>query len=421
MITEFDEYAIHQSPAPVSDPCTDNENAYERFWFAGFAKQGDYYFGAGLGVYPNRDVMDAHFSIASGGKQHCFHGSRRAPERRSDSTVGPMAVEVVVPLRVIRITIAPNDTGIECDVTFTASSVPLEEPRSSMKVASKVIMDTSRFSQYGSWRGWIVADGKKHIIGDECLGLRDRSWGVRPIGERASRGIKWLSDTPLLDGVRAQAGKRLSSALFKPQGQRGGLVQNWRDMVGLSGLMIGAEPGVYWVWNLNMFDDVMTHFGTFETQSGEPFQLSGALVPRYDNVDDIPADASTGVTHFSDVSHQVQWRQGTRRAQRADITLRGEHGEQHEIVVSDPMIIFHMSALGYEHPDWAHGCWKGEEVIAGESWVTADLDPLQRNTVHTHQICKVKMGDREGVGLFESVVLGAHQPSGFTRYLDGAA
>ena len=421
MITEFDEYAIHQSPTPVNNPFMTDENAYERFWFGGFSCRGDYYFGAALGVYPNRNVMDAHFSIAVGGKQHSFHASRRAPENRSENKVGPLEIDVVTPMRVIRIAIAPNGTGIECDVTFTACSVPLEEPRSQMKVFNKVIMDTGRFSQYGSWRGWIVADGKKHHIGEECLGLRDRSWGIRPVGERASRGIKSLVENPKLDGLRTAAGKKLSTALFKPQGQKGGVLQSCSDMMGLSGMMIGAEPGVYWVWNLNMFDDVMTHFGTFETQTGEPFQLSGTLVPRYQNVEDIPAHSNEGITHFTDVSHEIHWKKGTRYPHSAEITMRGENGEQHEIVVSDPMLRFHMSALGYEHPEWTHGCWKGEEVIEGESWDTDELDPLLRNTVHTHQICKIRMGRREGIGLFESVVMGAHKPSGFTKNFDGAA
>jgi hypothetical protein len=265
-----------------------------------------------------------------------------------------------------------------------------------------------------------VADGEKHHIGEECLGLRDRSWGIRPVGERASRGIKSLVNNPKFDGLRTAAGKKLSTALFKPQGQKSGVRQNCRDVMGLSGTMIGAEPGVYWVWNLNMFDDLMTHFGTFETQNGDPFQLSAALVPRIHNVDDIPADSDTGVTHFDDISHQIRWRKGTRYLESATITLRGANGDQHELIISDPMLIFHLSGLGYEHPEWTHGCWKGEEVIEGESWVSDQLNPLQRNTVHTHQICKVRMGERQGVGLFESVVIGAHQPSGFKEQFDGA-
>jgi len=420
MLSPFDDYAIHQAPVPVNDHVLTDPNAYERYWFGGFGAQGEYYFGAGLGLYPNRDVLDAHFSIAFDGRQHSFHVSRRAPRARTESSAGPLAVEVVEPMRVLRLVLGPNETGIECDLTFRARTAPLLEPRSLWKFGPKVVMDTTRFTQHGSWEGWAKAGGVKVDVHADSVGYRDRSWGVRPIGEREPHGISFLAQNPALDGARARASRRLSDALFRPKESRRGLGQRLRDAAGFPGLLLGAEPGVYWAWNLNAFDGLITHFGTFETLSGEPFQLSGATLPRYAGPGDIPGNDDPGIRHFDDVKHRIRWRSGTRLAEGVEVSMQGDGGEPCAISLRDPLITFHMSGIGYEHAEWQHGCYKGELVIGGESWVTAERDPLQRDTFHTQQVFRATMGDREGVGMLETAVIGPYAPAGFRDTLDGA-
>ena len=89
MITDFDDYMVHQTSDPVAQPASSDRNFYDRYWFNGFDGDGEFVFEIGFGVYPNRRVMDAHFSVVLGGRQHCFHASRRAPKERSAMRVGP--------------------------------------------------------------------------------------------------------------------------------------------------------------------------------------------------------------------------------------------------------------------------------------------------------------------------------------------
>ncbi|MBW2223695.1 MAG: hypothetical protein JRF54_05650 [Deltaproteobacteria bacterium] len=103
MITDFDDYLIHQAPLPINQSGIVNRNAYDRYWLNGFDKAGTFLFEAGLGRYPNRFVQDAHFSVAIDGVQHSFHASRRVPDNPMDSSVGPLRVEVVEPMRVLRL------------------------------------------------------------------------------------------------------------------------------------------------------------------------------------------------------------------------------------------------------------------------------------------------------------------------------
>jgi hypothetical protein len=89
MLTRFDDYPIHQTPEPLAFPASSERNVYGRYWFNGFSKEGEFYFGIAFAVYPNRDVMDCALSIVrADGTQDCFRASRRCPADRSDLRVG---------------------------------------------------------------------------------------------------------------------------------------------------------------------------------------------------------------------------------------------------------------------------------------------------------------------------------------------
>ena len=95
----------------------------------GFSRAGDLYLGVAMGLYPNRRVMDAGFTVVHGGRQHALHASRLAPVERTETRVGPIAVEVVEAMRVLRVRVARNAHGLEADLLFRARTPAVEEPR----------------------------------------------------------------------------------------------------------------------------------------------------------------------------------------------------------------------------------------------------------------------------------------------------
>jgi len=374
MITDLDDYLIHQTSEPIAQPATSDRNFYGRYWFNGFDGEGEFVFEIGFGIYPNRHVMDAHFSVVSGGRQHCFHASRRAPRERSEMQVGPLRIDVVKPMRIIRVCVDPNQTGIECDLTFHARSAPTQEPKNVMYDDGRLIMNNSRFTQLGSWGGYFaVGDARRECHHQEVYGTRDRSWGVRPVGEPET-------------------------------GAPGKLT---------------TEPGVYWVWAPIFFDDFCSQFQTFEDHDGNSTQVGGAMVPLFSSLDEIPRGEAAGHQQMVSARHRIKWHKGTRLAESALIELVTRQGETHSIALA-PMIRFHLLAIGYQHPEWGHAFWKGEEVIGSESWTLDALDLLDYKHIHTHQICRARMGDKVGIGTLETIVFGRHDPSGFESILDGA-
>lgn len=364
MLTSFDDYPVHQTAEPVGQPATGDRNFYDRYFFNGYTRAGDLFFAAALGLYPNRRVMDAAFSVVRDGRQHVLRASRQAPTDRRETRVGPLFVEVLEPLRALHVRVAENAFGLSADLAFYARTGAIEEPRFTFRNAGRLVMDSTRLTQFGFWEGSIrLGDEEIAIMPDRTPGVRDRSWGVRQIGE--------------------------------PEGGAPGL-----------------PPQFFWLWAPIHFDERCTHAAFNEGADGRRWHASGSIAPA-GRLDESAPEA------MARVDHRVRWQPGTRRAAGAAITLV-PHGGQPVVVTLEPILTFQMRGLGYLDPEWGHGMWKGPEAVDGVTWTLADLDPMDPRHLHVQQLCRARSGSDQGLGVLEELVIGPHAPSGFTSILDPA-
>src|SRR6516225_8971949 len=111
MLTRLDDYPIHQTAEPIAHPGTGDRNFYDRYFFHGYTREADLFFAVALGLYPNRRVMDAAVSVVWRGVQRTVRASRLAPFERTQTRVGPISVEVLEPLRRLRVRVEPNAFG----------------------------------------------------------------------------------------------------------------------------------------------------------------------------------------------------------------------------------------------------------------------------------------------------------------------
>jgi hypothetical protein len=98
MLSKFDDYPIHQSPEPIMHSATSDKFTYDRYWYNGHTDDGGLYFGIGMGRYPNLGILDCAFSVVYEGNQYAFHGSRRAPDEPTNTSVGPFAIHILEPM-----------------------------------------------------------------------------------------------------------------------------------------------------------------------------------------------------------------------------------------------------------------------------------------------------------------------------------
>lgn len=369
MLTPYDDFPIHPGFEPLAHTVSNDPNHYDRYFFNGHHREGEFFIGAAMGHYPVRGVIDAAFSVARDGVQHSVFGSGRMPLDRS-TAVGPFRIEVARPLQTIRFIVEPNEHGIEADLTFDATTVAVEEPRQ-RKVGSDGVLftDHTRLTQWGTWRGSFAVDGTEVQVDPTAVsGTRDRSWGVRPIGPQAP------TNRPF------------------------------------------QMPQVFWLWAPLHFGDRFTHLGLHEHTDGERW-LETALV-----LDPLPAGEApwsrAGVRECRDIHYDIEWEIGRREMRRASIgffdPLEGEVN-----IELEKFFTFRMSGIGYNHPQWAHGTPRGELATGRESMNIDEFAPGDPRSIHIQTMVRARMGKRVGVGVLEQVAINEHAPTGLTGMLDG--
>ncbi len=382
VLSPFDDYPIHQTAEPIAHVSSGDPNAYDRYFFHGYDRAGEVFFGAALGVYPNRQVIDASFSVVRDGVQRSVHASGRLPVGDRPTRVGPIQIQVVRPLHTLRVVVTDEtgDLGVRADLTFSARTIAIEEPRHTTRAGATVVLDATRLTQWGDWAGAITVDGTTTTVDPSThMGIRDRSWGIRPIG--------------------AGAGGAPSHEL----------------------------PQVFWFWSPIRFDDRCLHGGANEDATGRRWFQFAESVPvldpdAFDRSPDPHPLVDTGglVEPLRDILYDFDWRPGSRLASAARLSFVPWNAPPIEVTL-EPVARFPLRGLGYIHPEWTHGAWLGEDVVGSESWSLDDLDPLDVHNLHVQQLCRATCGDQVGVGVLEQLVLGPSDRNGFTDFLDGAA
>jgi hypothetical protein len=286
------------------------------------------------------------------------------------SKIGPISIEVVQPLAQSRIRVDAKHLGIVADLMWNPRTAAIEEPSQVLMNGPRTVMDVTRLVQFGSWDGNIDVEGTRIDVGDTSRGMKDRSWGVRPVGE---------------------------------------------PVPGLDALVGG---GVFYLWTVLHFADRCTHSMLFEETDGHRWYTSAHGVPILK-----PGDPLWGpdvkVRHAQGVDYDVVWEPGTRRTRRSRFTNTYLGGETEEIAL-EPILTFPLKGIGYLNPNWLHGYDRGEYAEGSDVWKVDELDPSDPTTFHVEQLVKARVGDEEGIGVLEQLVLGPHAPTGFTGYVDGA-
>ncbi|MFC9969635.1 hypothetical protein ACFVH6_01890 [Spirillospora sp. NPDC127200] len=190
-LSPLDDYPIHQAPEVMRHVATSDRNFYDRYYFNLHPRGDDLMMIIGMGQYPNLGVADAYALIRRGPLHKVVRASRELGLDRMDTTVGPFRVEVLEGLKRLRVTLEDNEHGLAFDLTWEGAVPAQLEPPHYQRWQERVIFDSRRLAQTGRWSGHITVDGERiEITPDRWWGSRDRSWGVRPVGEPEPPGIQ---------------------------------------------------------------------------------------------------------------------------------------------------------------------------------------------------------------------------------------
>jgi hypothetical protein len=276
-------------------------------------------------------------------------------------------------LRVLRVVVGPNDHGLECELEFRARTVAVEEPRQTIVREGRLVMDYTRLTQWGTWQGTIHVQGRSvDVDAAVTFGTRDRSWGVRGVGQQAPTNVP------------------------------------------------PSVPQIFWLWAPLHFDDVCTHLAMFERADGTRWLEQALVVPVLASPDAPTWGDESGIEHLGRTRYALTWKPGTREIAAATLTLAHEDGRSEEVVF-EPVTTFRMRGIGYTHPHFSHGSNHGELEVGGESIAVGDFDPQHPSSIHVQTVCRVTMGERTGIGVLEQLAFGDHRPTGLEGFTTGYA
>jgi hypothetical protein len=358
----LDEYPIHQAPVSLRYFDTSDRNVYDRCIFHAFERSGGVELITGLGVYPHLGVVDGYATVRRGNRQVALRTSDALGEDRMEQQVGPLRIDVLEPLERIRVRCDGDDHGVGFDLTWTAAFPAVEEPRHVHRQGNRLILDACRFVQTGAWEGTLRIEGEELTVDDGAWsGTRDRSWGIRPVGEA------------------------------EPPGRPG-----------------DENGGFWWCWAPLRFEEFAIVVIVQEGPDGHRILNEAVRV--------WPAAAGKPPEQLGWPEVDIVYRPGTRHPERATLHLTERGGKPVTLDVETRGFIALNVGAGYGgDPDWGHGQWRGPGWVEGAVY---DLDdPAVAGRIPfsvIDHVARATCDGAEGSGIFEHATIGRHDPSGFT-------
>jgi hypothetical protein len=362
MPSPLDEFPIHQAPLSLKYVASSDRNFYDRYYFNGHDRTGDIFFISGFGVYPNLGTTDAFATVRRGDRQWVVRFSDALGDNRLAPAVGPYRIEVIEPLQRLRLICDGDAHGLGFDLTWEGSFAAVMEQPHLMRTGAKATLDASRFAQLGSWSGVLRFDGAEVAVDpDTWLGSRDRSWGIRPVGDPEPPGRN--ADEPL--------------------------------------------DGFWWLYVPLRFDDHAVIVIAQERADG---------FRTLNDATRVWGDGRHEQLGWPEVD--ISYRSGTRHPERASIHLTARGGKPVDIDVDTLGFIAIHIGCGYGgDPEWTHGKWRGRDWADGAVYDLTDPAIAARVPFGViDHVARATCDGAEGFGLFEHGTFGRHDPSGFTGW-----
>ena len=198
---------------------------------------------------------------------------------------------------------------------------------------------------------------------EEFFGTRDRSWGIRPVGSPDAQPVPPIK-----------------------------------------------LPQFYWLWAPANFEEFSSHVYFVDNESGESTHSHSVLQMSSEQQTEVLGTPQKIITY----------EKNSRRVLKAEFYSQKDDGSEVRVII-EPKYRMFMCGLGYMHPQWGHGMYRGDNESMYDSYDLSE-DPHDPPFLHVQAISDftVSMNGQttKGTGVLEELLIGKHKPSGFEGLLD---
>ena len=302
MLSIFDEYPIHQTSETIDRPAVSDPNVYERFYFTFFEKSGAAAVGLTLTLHPNRGLVDAAFGVTTGRRYESLMMSDVLTSERENISCGPLRLEILEPMRHLRITI-DGHTDFSVSIDYRATSPANREERVTRSRERRVVQVRTRYALCGSVTGSVVGPyGELVLDENNWTAVRDHSWGI------------WDGPKQHTTDVRP------------------------------------AAPSFFWL--IGNVGSTAVQAVTHAEPDGTPYGEYAATCPLLSpTIDAVGPGTMQRICEVKVLG--ISYVPGTRYVADAQLALSGPSSEQ--VIVLKSLCVVHPHSIGYSHPEWRSG------------------------------------------------------------------
>jgi hypothetical protein len=358
VLTRLDEHPLHQITQPFSAVATSDPEWNDGHYVCVADQSGRVALTSNVRLYQSNDVLDGFVCLRHEGRQHNIRVSRKLRPDMDHYGAGPLRLELVEPMQVLRLVLEDNQHGIACDLWCHSTVAPYEDPAEIHRVDGRLLSERLTYELVGECSGWVAVDGERIELDRTTTSFfRNHSWG-------------------------AQAGRGGPRPYGAPTGSR-------------------RVPGVrQWV----LFH-LPSHGGFyFEDPNGREASGKGAIL------------RADGLIRVVRVEHELEFHDGGRRLRRGRFALTDTEGLERSYAVDDLGWVYCQGGgyFGGFDDGLGQGVYRGEYHEEGEVWdvshpttlVGADGESFEFANDWAESFTRVTSDGEVGLAHFECVVIG---------------
>lgn len=345
MLTEFDDYFIHQTIDTIDHVASTDPRFQDRLYFNVHGKSDAFLLNLGIGAFPNQNVMDGYICAVRGTRQTNLRVARPLKHDRVRIFAGPLHLDILEPMKRWHLQLEPNQSGIAFDLVFEARTQPLEHHPIYQRSDGYVVWHQQHLQQSGTYTGWVEVDGER-MPADELWGSRDRTWGVRG----------------------PQPGTKLNTGT--------------------------APRATASLWLSAQFPSFAVHCWAGKDAEGRDVFIDGAVAR---------VGSTEPLKHFKTWSYEVR-RKADNWPIETLLSFIDEDGHEVRINARPTDLAIHLAGTGYA--DGFFGQRRDSVHVEGESWDVADPDARKTyGRLGGDVLCQFECDGERGWGVFESQLM----------------